>query len=343
MPRPGLLLVCAALASLSAVVVWVMIGVGALDHPGERSSHAVPTPKGGGVGIVAAFMAGMAGLAVTGVHPPGMLTVMAASGLMAGVSYMDDVRLWNFAVKLAAQLAATGLVLASGIWLRVVHLPWFGTVHTGWAGVPLTAAWILFVTNAVNFIDGLNGLASGCGFVACLFLAVAAGPAAGGTVFLPALFLAAGIAGFLPFNYPRARIFMGDVGSQFCGFLLAVLGVAASTLAAPSLSALLMPMLLLPLLADVALTLLRRARDGERLTQAHRGHFYQVANRAGIPAWAVTLIYWGLTVWGGLCGLALDQANPVLGERDVAVIAAFIPFVAWATYVVCRARVGRWG
>jgi UDP-GlcNAc:undecaprenyl-phosphate GlcNAc-1-phosphate transferase len=295
------------------------------------------------VGIVAAFMAGMTGLAVTGVHPPGMLAVMAAAGLMAGVSYMDDVRLWNFAVKLAAQLAATGLVMEAGIWLRVVHLPWVGTVHTGWLGVPLTAAWILFVTNAVNFIDGLNGLASGCVLLACLFLAAAAGTGTGGTVFVPALFLAAGIAGFLPFNYPRARIFMGDVGSQFCGFLLAVLGVAASTLSSPSLSALLMPLLLLPILADVALTLLRRARDGERLTQAHRGHFYQVANRAGMPAWAVTLIYWGLTVWGGVCGLALDQATPSIGQRDVPVIAAFIPFAAWVAYVVRRARIGRWG
>ncbi len=295
------------------------------------------------MGIVAAFMAGMAGLSVNGAHPPGMLAVMAASGLMAGVSYMDDVRLWNFAVKLAAQLAATGIVIASGIWLKVVHLPWLGTVHMGWVGVPLTAAWILFVTNAVNFIDGLNGLASGCTAIACLFLAGAAGPAALGTVVAPSLFLAFGIAGFLPFNYPRARIFMGDVGSQFCGFLLAVLGVAGSTHTSPTLSALFMPLLLLPILADVALTLLRRARDGETLTQAHRGHFYQVANRAGMPAWAVTLIYWGLTIWSGLCGMAMEQPNLSAGHRDLAVIAAFIPFAAWAAVVARRAHIGRWG
>jgi UDP-GlcNAc:undecaprenyl-phosphate GlcNAc-1-phosphate transferase len=236
--------------------------------------------------------------------------------------------------------------MAFGVWLRVVHVPWFGTVHTGWLGLPLTASWILFVTNAVNFIDGLNGLASGCAAIACVFLAGAVGPSAPGLVFAPCVLLVAGILGFLPFNYPRAQIFMGDVGSQFCGFLLAVLGVAASTLAKPTLSALLMPMLLLPILLDVALTLLRRARDGELLTQAHRGHFYQVANRAGLPAWAVTLIYWGMAAWCGLCGLALDQSNPAIGLRDLPLLVALMPSAAWAAYVVRiarRAGIRSWG
>jgi UDP-GlcNAc:undecaprenyl-phosphate GlcNAc-1-phosphate transferase len=331
------------LATGSACIVWFMTRVGALDHPGARSSHSTPTPKGGGVGIVCAFLAGMVWLASGGVHPPGLLAVLAAGALIAAVSYMDDVRLWPFAIKLAAQLAAAGLVIGFGVRLRVVHLPFVGGVNTGLLGVPLTACWILFVTNAVNFMDGLNGLASGCTAIACLFLAMAAGPQTGGVVFLPCLLLAAGIAGFLPFNYPRARIFMGDVGSQFCGFLLAVLGVAASSLGAPTLSALLMPMLLLPMLLDVALTLVRRFFAGDRLTQAHRGHLYQLANRAGVPAWVVTLIYWGMTAWAGLCGLALDQSTQTVFLRDLPVFAAVVPFGLWAAYVVCKAAgIGKW-
>ena len=95
----------------------------------------------------------------------------------------------------------------------------------------------------------------------------------------PSLLLAAGIAGFLPFNFPRARIFMGDVGSQFCGFMLAVLAVVASRFEGLQMSFLLVPMLLSGVLFDVGFTLVRRAVAGERVTAPHRGHLYQVAQR----------------------------------------------------------------
>ena len=98
------------------------------------------------------------------------------------------------------------------------------------------------------------------------------------------LLLIGGVAGFLPFNFPRARIFMGDVGSQFCGFMLAVLAVVASRFEGVELSFLLVPMLLSGVLFDVAFTLVRRWHAGERLTAPHRGHLYQVAQRTGIPA-----------------------------------------------------------
>ena len=93
----------------------------------------------------------------------------------------------------------------------------------GWLGAAGDAGWILFATNAMNFIDGLNGLAAGTALVACGFLALIAAGQGGWFVYFAAMLLAAGLVGFLPFNFPRARIFMGDVGSQFCGFVLAVL------------------------------------------------------------------------------------------------------------------------
>jgi UDP-GlcNAc:undecaprenyl-phosphate GlcNAc-1-phosphate transferase len=203
-------------------------------------------------------------------------------------------------------------------------------------GVPLTAAWVLFATNAVNFIDGLNGLASGSAAIACLFLAGIGWAEGDWFVQVASLVLAAGIAGFLPFNYPRAQIFMGDVGSQFCGFVLAMLGVLAAGFGAQTLSVLLVPMLLMGILFDVAFTLLRRALAGERITQAHRSHLYQVANRAGVPAAQVTLVYWTMTVWGGLCCLAFGA---VTGAWKPAVpFAVLVPQFAWLAFVIARAR-----
>ena len=338
--RPAAYLTFAVtLALLSAAIVRRMIRIGTLDHPGERSSHTTPTPKGGGVGIVAAFVLGLVllylGAGRARVPDAPFLGLIAAAVGIAAVSYTDDVRNWPFTVKLGAQLAAALVAIASGICLRVVHLPFLGAVDTGWLGVPLTAAWIVFATNAVNFIDGLNGLASGSVAIACLFLAGIAATQGDLFVQVTSLVLAAGIAGFLPYNYPTARIFMGDVGSQFCGFVLAALGVLSAGFGAQTLSVLLVPMMLFAILFDVAFTLIRRASAGDPITQAHRGHLYQVANRSGVPAWAVTLVYWDMAGWGGVCGLRFDSTPDEWPWLFACVLA---PPLAWMAIVVLLAR-----
>ncbi len=333
------LLFVAGLAAISALIVRVMIRVGTLDHPGERSSHARPTPKGGGVGIVAAFVVGLLVLHAGGARAlttdARFAGLLAASLSIAAVSYSDDVRSWSFKVKLAAQMAAAGLAIACGLRLRVLHLPFVGAVQTGIWGLPLTAAWVLLATNAMNFIDGLNGLASGTAAIACLVLAGIALHQGDGFIYAASLALAAGILGFLPFNYPRARIFMGDVGSQFCGFVLAMLGVLAAGLGPQTVSVLLVPMMLAGVLFDVAFTLVRRALTGERITQAHRGHLYQVAHRCGMPAWQVTLVYWAMAAWGGACALWFQGAP---AQWPVLLAAVALPQAAWITLVALRAR-----
>jgi len=337
----------ALLALLSAVIVRKMIAIGTLDHPGARSSHTRPTPKGGGVGIVAAFVLGVGVLYLAAGRarvPDGpFLGLIAASVFIAAVSYADDVKSWPFSVKLGAQLGAALLAIDCGIRLRVLHLPWLGAVDTGWLGVPLTAAWILFATNAVNFIDGLNGLASGTVAIACLFLAGIAWSQGDWFVQVASLVLAAGIAGFLPFNYPRARIFMGDVGSQFCGFVVAVLGVLAAGFGAQTLSVLLVPMMLLGVMFDVAFTLVRRFVAGDRLTEAHRSHLYQVAHRSGMAAWAVALVYWAMAAWGGLCAEAFAVAASAW--KPAVLMCSVVPQLVWLPFVIVgakRAGVTRW-
>ncbi len=338
---PFLLPACAALALLSAALVALMARVGVLDRPGHRSSHTVPTPKGGGVGVVAAFLLGMA-LLGRGSDPAAAGVTLAAAGI-ALVSFLDDVLGWPFSAKLAAQLAAAGLAVASGLWLHDLRVPVLGSVPLGWLGVPMTLVWVVAATNAMNFIDGLNGLASGVALIAALALAgIAAGEGAPFVV-LAALLLAAGLAGFLPFNYPRARIFLGDVGSQFCGFVLAVLGVAAGRFARVELSLLLVPMLLSGVLFDTGFTLLRRLLAGERVTEAHRGHLYQVAHRSGMPAWAVTLVEWAMAAWGAGCCLLFLRTPEAL--KPLVPLLVLPPQLAWLAWVAARARrrgLGRW-
>ncbi len=326
---------CACLALISAAAVWGMTRVGAIDTPSARSSHTRPTPKGGGVGIVLAFLLGMGVLyeyaASSRIADPYFRAVMVAAFGIAAVAFLDDVFYWPASVKLLAQVGAALLAVAGGLTLTFLRVPGFGTVQLGWFGPLLTVAWIVAATNAMNFIDGLNGLASGVTGLTCAVLAGIGAWLGAPFIYFAALILLAGNLGFIPFNFPHARIFMGDVGSQFCGFLLAVLAVAAGRFEAVELSIALVPMLLFGVLFDVAFTLLRRFLAGERLAEAHRSHLYQLAHRSGLLALRVTLIHWGFVAWGTLCCVAFLLAAPAW--KPLWVVLVLPPQLLWLAAV----------
>ncbi len=335
------------LALLSAGTVRLMISARLLDHPNERSSHDRPTPKGGGVGIAVAFLVGIVVLYLVAsfsrIADQYFLGVIAASVGIAVVAFLDDMFDWPFTVKLGAQLLAALAAVGTGVYVQNYRVPYLGPLYVGWIGGPATLAWIIFVTNAVNFIDGLNGLAGGVCLIAAGFLAGIAGFEGSWFAYFTGLLLTAGLAGFLPFNFPRARIFMGDVGSQFCGFVLAMLGVVAGRFDGTELSLLLVPMLLSGVLFDVAFTLARRAVAGENLAAAHRGHLYQVAQRSGMSAVSVTLVHWGFAaLGGGACIVFLAAPTPV---KPFIPLALGVPQLAWLGYVAHRVRLAgitRW-
>ena len=331
----------AGLALLSALVVRAMIAVRMMDTPDARKAHDRPTPKGGGVGIVAAFLAGIIGLylfaAVARLADTYFLGVIAAALAIALVALLDDRYDWPFTVKLGAQVGAALTAIVTGLYLTDIRLPYLGVVELGALGIVVTLVWVVFTTNAMNFIDGLNGLASGVTLIACLFIAWIAVMEGSWFAYGMAGLLAAGIVGFLPFNFPRARIFMGDVGSQFCGFILAELAVVASRFDDVELSFLLVPMLLAGVLYDVAFTLVRRLAQGKRITEAHRGHLYQVAHRSGMSPVMVTLVHWGFAVIGGVACLLFIEASS--GAKPFVPLLVILPQAVWTVFVVARARV----
>ncbi|MBY0338629.1 MAG: undecaprenyl/decaprenyl-phosphate alpha-N-acetylglucosaminyl 1-phosphate transferase [Acetobacteraceae bacterium] len=328
------------LALLSALAVRAMIAWPILDHPDRRKAHTRPTPKGGGVGPVLAFVVGMLGIYQLAPFAPAaeprFLGVVLAAVAIAAVALLDDVRDFRFTVKLAAQALAALVAIASGLVLHRLALPWVGEVPLGPFGVALTLFWIVGCTNAVNFMDGMDGLVGGVVMIAAAALGVIAALEGGWFIHACALFLFAGFAGFLPFNLHPARIFMGDVGSQFAGFLLAVLAVAAAGFEADQVSFLIVPLLLFGLLWDAAFTLARRAAMRERVSTPHRTHLYQMAQRSGLPVRAIAGLHWGFALFHA--GLALLFLHLPPGQKPLVVLPALAVQLAWTLYVARRVR-----
>jgi UDP-N-acetylmuramyl pentapeptide phosphotransferase/UDP-N-acetylglucosamine-1-phosphate transferase len=225
-----------------------------MDHPNERSLHETPTPRVGGLGI----MAGM-GVASLLQSDGALLPVGLGAFALAALSLLDDVRGLPVQVRFLAHfIVATGCLLALGL--------------TGWALLAGTLATV-WMTNLYNFMDGADGLAGGMAAIGFGALAMAAwlGGAPGLAAFCAAITAAA--LAFLCFNFPPARLFMGDTGSIPLGFLVATLGILGVR---QSVWPWLFPLLVFsPFIVDASVTLARRGSRGEKIWQAHRSHYYQ--------------------------------------------------------------------
>lgn len=328
------------LALLSAAAVRAMIEWPILDHPNGRSAHVRPTPRGGGVGAVLAFIVGMLVLYQVAnsarIAERQFVGVILAAIAIAGVALVDDVRSLSARLRFGAQLAAALVAVFSGLTISRLAIPYVGPVELGFAGTLITVFWILGCTNAVNFMDGLDGLVGGVLLITCAALCAIAALQGGGFVYAAALFLTAGFAGFLPFNLHPARIFMGDVGSQFAGFMLAVLAVAASRFDVNQLSFLIVPLLIFALLFDAGFTLLRRAAMGDRVGAPHRTHLYQMAQRAGMGTWAVAAAHWGFAAFHAALALVFLRLPP--NWKPLIVLPALAVQLVWLAIVARRVR-----
>ena len=312
---------CAAVAVIAAAVTYAVARLRLfLDLPNARSSHKAPVPRSGGLGIVAASALGLAALGVVG-HPallrdPAFIGVIAGGLVAAAGGLADDIRARSFLFKLGAQIAATAVAMATGLVIDRLYVPGIGPVALGIAGPVLTVVWLIGLTNAYNFMDGIDGLAGGTAVIAAAFLtfaAIAVGAANEATI---ACTVAVASFGFLIFNLPPARIFMGDVGSQFLGFVFAALGVLIARADASGTLILLVPLLLFHFIFDTLVTAGRRWWQGENVTQGHRSHLYQRLAHSGVGHGRTTALLCAVTAAQGAGALwmvhAPEAARPLV-------------------------------
>ncbi len=249
-----------------------------LDVPNYRSSHSIPTPRGGGLAIIVTFLAGSLLLVQFAVLPVEVFRgVSLCSGLVVGIGLWDDFRSVPSSVRLAIHLLASSLVV---FWLVTVYsVPFLTAVFAGgWFGAILTVISMIWLLNLFNFMDGIDGIAAletisvAGSAMLLLWLTGAAGMY---VYWLGILFVAA--AGFLVWNWPPAKIFMGDACSGFLGFCFGILAIMTSVDTKMTLWTWLI--LLGVFIADATVTLLRRILRKERFFEAHRSHAYQILSR----------------------------------------------------------------
>jgi UDP-N-acetylmuramyl pentapeptide phosphotransferase/UDP-N-acetylglucosamine-1-phosphate transferase len=277
----AVLLALATLVSAAFTFVWIALARRRriLDLPGGRRLHDRATPRGGGVAITLVFLSTSVAMALSGESSPDWLFFSASVAVFAGIGFVDDLRHLAAPSKLAWQsLAAVVMALGFFAWpLSLADGLCFGSVVLA----------ITCVVNAWNFMDGSDGLiAVQAGLIAAV---LALWPEQDERVRLFAAVLAAACLGFLPFNLPRARVFLGDVGSHALGAATTALLLAALHDGTLRLAQALL--LVSAVLFDSGLTLMRRACAGRTLWRAHREHLYQWAVRCGHSRWAVCIAY----------------------------------------------------
>ena len=286
----------------------------ALDTPNDRSLHAQPVPRTGGLAVVA-------GVAVAcALAQPGVAVTLGAALALAAVSFADDLLGLPTLARLAAHLAAASVVLAFELGYAE---PVLFTI------LLLTIAWY---TNLYNFMDGSDGLAGGMAVIGFGAYAIAAHLSGAGPFAALCASVAAAAAGFLVFNFPPARLFMGDAGSVPLGFLAGALGVVGWS---RGYWPIWFPLLVFaPFVCDATLTLLRRALRRERVWQAHRDHYYQRLVRMGFGHRGTALVEYA--VMAGCAAIALlARREPSTVQAGALALAAAL-LIAIAFWVDLR-------
>lgn len=277
------ILAMALAAVLTPVARRLAFRVGAISMPGGRNVNVNVIPRLGGVAIAVAFSAPIlvlfmldAGVAASLRQNATMVAgALAGAGALCVLGVWDDARGLPAMTKFAVQLLVAGLAFALGFRIEAVSLPWLGHLQMGIFALPITVIWIVGITNAVNLIDGLDGLAAGVAFFAAVTNFVVAYLSDSIVVALFMASMMGALVGFLFYNFNPARIFMGDSGSYFIGFTLATISLAGSSQKASTTVALLVPMVALGVpIFDTLFSMLRRVVERRSMFSPDQGHIH---------------------------------------------------------------------
>lgn len=302
-------------------VIELAAKTGAMDAPDARKVHKGPMPRIGGLAIYVGFMAAMAFMLDFAQLPAeianGMVGLLLGATIIVIIGLIDDYKNLPAKVKLVGQILAACVVVYFDVRIDVITDPFGDYLYLEYLAAPATIFWIVGLTNTVNLIDGLDGLAAGVSTIASITIMLVALQENVMIVALVTASLAGAALGFLKYNFNPARIFMGDTGSMFLGFVLATISVIGAVKCTATI-ALIVPILALGLpIMDTTFAIIRRYRGGVPIFKPDKGHLHHRLLDLGFSQkQAVLLMY----VISALLGLSAVVLNEVSGGMSIAIV-----------------------
>lgn len=294
-------------------VIKFAIKTNAMDAPDKRKVHQKPVPRLGGLGIYIGFMAAVLFISCTtdivGDHLMDLAGLLLGGAFIVIVGVIDDYCNLPAKVKLLGQIAAACIMVSFDVKIDFLTNPFGDWIFLEYLAVPVTIFWIVGLTNTVNLIDGLDGLAAGVSTIASITLLLV-GYQQGDmfVVFITAALVGASL-GFLKYNFNPARIFMGDTGSMFLGFILAGVSIIGVVKSATTI-ALIVPILALGLpILDTTFAIIRRYRSGVPIFKPDKGHLHHRLLDLGFTQRQAVLLMYVFSSFLGLSAIALTQVN----------------------------------
>ncbi|MBN1810003.1 MAG: undecaprenyl/decaprenyl-phosphate alpha-N-acetylglucosaminyl 1-phosphate transferase [Planctomycetes bacterium] len=304
-------------AGLTPLVAKLACRLGAIDHPGERKVHTRATPRLGGLAIFLGVLLPQFSLFILD-NRIGRLfreqlsvigAVVAATGIVFLLGVIDDIKPLRAPIKFAAQLAAASLLYHWGFRIESIAMPYFSSVKFGIMAYPVTMLWLVGITNALNFLDGIDGAAAGVAAIAAFAIANGTDPAGETTTWIFAAGIVGATLGFLLYNSHPARIFMGDSGALFLGFLLAAVSIP-STQKATAVLAMAVPIAALALpIVDTTLAVARRIARRKSVFSGDALHVHHRLLRMGINHPGAALVIYGMSAFSAMVALTLAHSQ----------------------------------
>ena len=322
------------------ICLFMIQRVRIMDVPNQRSSHKVPIPKSGGIVVVITFLIGVLAIWFFGdstmIKKTYFFGFLFSAILVSVISFYDDLKARPFFLKLTGQVIAASIAILFGVVIHSISLPFLGMVQLGIIGYIITFFWIVGLTNAYNFMDGLNGMAAGQAVITSLFLCFISFSQGSTFVYIICYTIISGCLGFMVFNFPKAKLFMGDVGSAFLGFVFATLAIIAALYDHSHTSLFVIPLLMFNYIYDTAFTFVRRLINKENVSAAHRTHLYQLFNRLGYTHFAVSCFQFCLCIAQGIGAIIMVN---IQGSQRVFIFVPFLLFqIAYSIVITRKAK-----
>ncbi len=304
----------------------IACSVGAYDFPSPRRVNKKPVPNGGGLAIYAGVMITL--LLIMPLSTP-LKGIMLGGTIILLIGIVDDIRGLSPRVKLLGQIAAALTLIPFGVQIQFVTNPWGGMIFLGNWGILITILWVVGITNTVNFIDGLDGLAAGVCAIASGTLAIVAMQEGQIAAAFMSLIIAGSSLSFLVFNFHPARIFMGDSGAMFLGFMLATTSTLGALKSATAMT-LIVPILALGVpIADTLLAILRRSKNGHPISLADKDHIHHRLIRAGFSHRGAVLAVYGTSILLGIMAVVINTVQQTEWFLLLLLLLSVLGYAGW--------------